>query len=185
FGEPDSDDGASAPGYGFVNYETACFLRFLKVADGVITLHEKYPDLVPTPLLPGQAVQMHPMTPIPQIDFSADCRQSANGLRVGELSVLTIFVEPAKTALQLQLQAQIICHNDLALQIMHGDRVLATFNYSSKDPGLKTITVPVPAALTQQGEIDLRFRLTSRYRNRARRQVTSVYLKSISLASNS
>ena len=185
FGEPDSDDGASAPGYGFVNYETACFLRFLKVADGVITLHEKYPDLVPTPLLPGQAVQMHPMTPIPQIDFSADCRQSANGLRVGELSVLTIFVEPAKTALQLQLQAQIICHNDLALQIMHGDRVLATFNFSSKDPGLKTITVPVPAALTQQGEIDLRFRLTSRYRNRARRQVTSVYLKSISLASNS
>lgn len=176
FSEPDSD---------IVNYETSCFLRFLKVVDGVITLHEKYPDQTSTPLLSGQTVRLLPMTPIPQIDFTPDCRQNTNGLRIGELSVLTIFVEPAKTALQLQLQAQIIGHHDQILQIMHGDRVLSTFNYSPKDPGLKTITVPVPAELTQQGEINLHFRFASRYKNRARRQAVPVYLKSISLASNS
>ena len=167
------------------NYETTCFLRFLKVVDGVISIHEKYPDQEPSPLRPGQTVQLHPMTSIPQIDFSSDCRQSAMGLRVGELSVLTVFVEPAKTALQLQLLAQIICHNDLILQIMHGDRILSTFNYSPKEPGLKTITVPVPAELARQGEIDIHFRFASRYKNRARRQAVPVYLKNISLTSNS
>jgi hypothetical protein len=170
---------------GAIYYESTCFLRFLKVAEKTISLHEKYPDLEPAPLLPGQTIPLHPMTAIPQIDFSADCRQSPSGLRVGELSVLTVFLQPTETTLRLQLQTQIVCHNDLILQILHGDRVLTTFNYSPKEPGLKTITVPVPPELTRPGEIDIHFRFASRYKNRARRQPVPVYLKNITLTSQS
>ncbi|MDQ0290054.1 sulfatase-like hydrolase/transferase [Oligosphaera ethanolica] len=164
--------------------ETLCLPRYIWLKNGAFTLHRRHPTLDRIDLMPGVTAEFGLMQPVPQVDYSNDCRLDGQGLRLHGDSWLGIHLPDNTAGMTLRLQTAIPATGQMVLTVKAGNDVIHKQSVSNKNGTAHDVAFTVPPGPFTNGMLKLSFKVKPRFKNRSVRKEVPVQLKSIALSVN-
>lgn len=164
--------------------ETTCLPRYIWLKNGAFTLHRRHPTLERVDLTPGVIAEFGLMQPVPQVDYSNDCRLDGRGLRLYADSWLGIHLPDHAAGMTMRLQATISATNQMVLTVKNDNHVIHKQNINNKRGAAYDITFTVPPGPFPDGMLKLNITVKPRFQNRAIHKEAPVHLKTIALSTN-
>ncbi|MGI5923537.1 MAG: sulfatase-like hydrolase/transferase [Lentisphaeria bacterium] len=164
--------------------ETSCLPRYIRLKNGSFTLHRRHPTLDRVNLTPGVLAEFGLMQPVPQVDYSNDCRLDGQGLRLYGDSWLGIYLPDHAAGMTLHLQITIAATGQTILTVKNGNDVICKQNISNKKGNAHEIAFTVPPGPFPDGMLKLTIKVKPRFQNRAARREVPIHLKTIALSTS-
>jgi hypothetical protein len=164
--------------------ERYCLPRYIWLKNGGFTLHRRHPTLGRIELMPGVTAEFGLMQPVPQVDYSNDCRLDGHGLRLYSESWLGIHLPDQAAGMTLHLQTAIPATGKMILDVKNGNEIIHKQRFSKKNGTAHEITFTVPPGPFPKGMLKLSFKVRPQIQNRALRRDVPVQLKSITLSAD-